>query len=253
MKCLENLMTSINAIRFIYDDENQKITLRVIDSENNSTSEIKCKLNNDIKIVINNKEYKTEICYSIDNNNRYWEKIFISDDENKLKILIFLQNPSNDKKIGTLKKLIKKFLEYENYKDNIYSITFINVYSKIDTKIKNWNDLYFNNTILTDFEKSNVDAIKILLLKENYDECYIGCGQHPCTLGKKGQQIKKYFLETYKKIVNMMLNKIISFKGFYDFTKYHVPDYPYSQKTKYNPIFRDIPIDLLLSKINQII
>jgi hypothetical protein len=205
---------------------------------------------NDKKIVINNKEYKTEICYSIDNNNRYWEKIFISNDENKLKILIFLQNPSNDKHLGTLKKLIKKFLEHENYKDNIYSITFINVYSKINTKITKWNDLYFNNTILTDFEKSNVDVIKILLLQENYNECYIGCGQHPCT---KGQHIKKYFLETYKKIVNMMLNKIISFKGFYDFTKYHIPDYPYSPKTKNNPIFRDIPIDLLRTKINQII
>ena len=242
-------MTLINNIRFIYDKENHKIIY--IDSKNNSKIEIKqCKLNNDRKIVINNKEYKTEICCSIDNNNRYWKKIFISDDENKLKILIFLQNPSNDKNIGTLEKLIKKFLEpHENYKDNIYSITFINVYSKIDTKIKNWNDLYFNNTILTDYEKSNVDAIKILLLNENYDECYIGCGQHPCT---KGPQIKKYFLETYKKIVNMMLNKIISFKGFYDFTKFHIPDYPYSQKTKYNPIFRDIPTEILQSKINQI-
>jgi hypothetical protein len=50
-----------------------------------------------------------------------------------------------------------------------------------------------------------------------------------------------------------MLNKIILFNGFYDFTKYHIPDYPYSPKTKYNPIFRDIPIDFLQSKINQII
>ena len=230
--------------RITYDEENQKIIYT--DSEN--SIEIKCKINNDGKIIINNKEYKIEICISIDSNNRYWKEIFISDDENKLKILIFLQNPSKDEKEGTLIKLINKFLECENYRDNIYSITFINVYSKIDTKIKKWD-----SKILTEYEKSNVDAIKILLLTKNYNECYIGCGQHLCTLGEKGKQIKKYFLETYKNIVNMMLNRIISFKGFWEFTKYHVPDYPYSPKNKYNPKFIDIPIDLLRSETNLII
>lgn len=229
--------------RIIYDAEN----LKIIYTDNENTIEIKCKINNNGKIVINNKEYKIEICISIDSNNRYWKEIFISDDENKLKILIFLQNPSTDEKDGTLLKLIKKFLECENYRDNIYSITFINVYSKIDTKIKKWN-----SEILTDYEKSNVDAIKILLLTKNYNECYIGCGQHLCRLGTKDKQIENYFLETYKNIVNMMLNKIILFKGFLGFTKYHIPDYPYSLKTNYNPKFTDISIDILRSETNLI-
>ena len=124
------------------------------------------------------------------------------------------------------------------------------MYSKIDKYINSWKKLNFDNEILTNEEKINIDAIKILLLTEKYDECYIGSGQHCCTQGK---QIKEYFLKTYVNIVNMILNKITIIKGFGNFSKiYYIPDYPYSRKTKNNPIFIDIPIELLREDTNKI-
>ena len=232
---------SFNNNNLNYYEENQ--TLIYIDDS--STICISCKINN-IKTIIN---FKMEICYSLNNINRYWNKIYISRNSNKLNILILLQNPSDDKNTGTLEKLIKKFIEDEKYIDKIYTITFINVYSKIDKYINSWKKLNFNNEILTNEEKLNINAIKILLLIEKYDECYIGSGQHCC---KQGKQIKEYFLMTYVNIVNIILNKITIIKGFGNFTKFHTPSYPYSKKNKNKPIFIDIPIDLLRDETNRL-
>lgn len=235
---------SLNNNNLNYNEEKQTL----ICSYNDYTIGISCKIDNTKTI----KNLKMEICYSHNNINRYWNKIYISNDTYKLNILILLQNPSDDKNTGTLENLIKKFIEDEIYIDKIYTITFINVYSKIDKYINSWKKLNFSNEILTNEEKLNIDAIKILLLIEKYDECYIGSGQHCCT---KGKHIKKYFLKTYVNIINiinMILNKITIIKGFGNFSKYHTPDYPYSLKTKYKPIFTDISINLLRDEINKI-
>jgi len=241
-----------------YNHSQQTLILHNTDNESDPRTNIRinCKINNTETINILSNEidniFKMQICLSINNNNRYWNKIYISNDSSKLNLLIFLQNPSDDLKVGTLKKLIHKFIEDDKYIDKIYTITFINVYSKIDKNINNWINLNFDNEILTNEEKQNIDALQILLLINNYNECYIGPGQHICSFGLKGTHIKKYFLITYTKIVNMMLNKITIFKGFGNFSSYHIPDYPYSRKTKYNPIFIDIPINLLREKTNKI-
>ena len=116
-------------------------------------NKIDCIIYNESNYIINDKKYKMEICTSINYKNRYWNKIYISDDHNKFKLLIFLQIPSHE----TLNKLITKLIK--EYNDTIYTITFINGNS--NTKIT-----YVNAYSETDIKN---ELSTMLLISEKYD------------------------------------------------------------------------------------
>ena len=106
------------------------------------------------------------------NENRYLLTIYFSDDDSKNKLLVILINSSDDKNnSSTLIKLIKHYSS-----ESIYSLTIINLFSKIAPQI-NKEDTELINKILLE-NKENINIIKDKINESDYDKCILGCGQH---------------------------------------------------------------------------
>jgi len=178
------------------------------------------------------------------NEKRYCLKIYFSNDNSKDKIIITLQNPSDDKtNLQTLIKIIKHYSS-----ESIYSLTIINLFSTIATKITN-KDTNIINKILLENEE-NINIINEIINEEIYDKCIFGCGQHLIVHITK---CKNKSIERYQKIVDIIINKNIK---TYHFGKlvYEdlLPGHP--SRLKFNIKFNitDLDINLLSNNLKSL-
>ena len=189
---------------------------------------------------------KIEAKYDELNENRYWLTIYFSDDNSKNKILVILINPSDDKNnSSTLIKLIKHYSS-----ESIYSLTIINLFSKIAPQI-NKEDTELINKILLENEE-NINIIKDKITEENYDKCIIGCGQH---LIKHIKECRNKCIERYQIIIDIIINKNIRTFHFGELVYKHIlPVHPNSCKLKLiNNRFNITELDLNLLSNNLLL
>jgi hypothetical protein len=133
------------------------------------------------------------------NEKRFCLKIYFSNDNSKDKIIITLQNPSNDEaNPQTLIKIIKHYSS-----ESIYSLTIINLFSTIASKIEKTDTNIINEILLENEE--NINIINEIINEEIYDKCIFGCGQHLIQITK----CKNKCIERYQKIIDIIINKNI--------------------------------------------
>ena len=173
------------------------------------------------------------------NKKRYCLKIYFSNDNSKDKIIITLQNPSDDEtKPQTLIKIIKHYSS-----ESIYSLTIINLFSTIASKIKN-KDTDIINEILLENEE-NINIINEIIYEEIYDKCIFGCGQH---LIHHITKCKNKSIERYQKIIDIIINKNIKTYYFGNLVcKKLLPGHPCRINNKFN--ITDLDINLLSNNL----
>ena len=202
----------------------------------------------DNKIKLNNIDYlenKSQINFSsrtcniteIFSLNRLfrYSKLIILDETKTNKICIILQNPSDkdNKLLSNYNNIIKLISEQNN---NIHSIILINLFARISANIKKWNNIY---QLIDHDEENNMIYIKNNIFNINYDEYYLGYGQHIqyiCT--------KNIFRPIYCKFLSILLSlENIIMKKFHSeyckVGKFEIPGYPF-------PIVRPKPINITI-------
>jgi len=192
--------------------------------------------------------YKIKSLYNSDNTCRLSKTIYLSSNNQLSKILIILQNPTKDNTPNCIyKTLIDKFINDINYKDNIYSICIINLISIISSDIKSELLLYDNNNILNILEENKLYILN-LISKNNYNEIFIGCGQHFVNFETN---IKKFIFKLYKDIIiQISLNNCSKIKYFGKFVYNNL--IPCCCCKRNNNTFTDTTIEDLLLKLKKL-
>ena len=211
-------------------------------------TETKIKLNNkdylEIKSQIN---FTSSICditeiFSLNKLFRY-SKLIILDENKTEKICIILQNPSNnDNNLSSNYNKIIKLISEQN--DNIHSIILINLFARIEADIKNWKNIY---QLIDQDENNNMIYIKNNIFNINYNEYYLGYGQHIQYICTKDifRPIYCKFLSILLLLENIIMKKFHS--EYCKIDKLEIPGYPFP-KGRPKPINITIIDRLILQK-----
>ena len=189
-----------------------------------------------IKLSISKFEnYNISEIFSNNNINRFYKYIKINAGNCSVNIMLLLQNPSLDESKNKLSKIIKILLSYN---PNINSIAIINSSPYIINKFTKENIHKFLS-----MKQENLEFINKILNKMNYDELFIGVGQHALNCGLKE------FNTIYKSILNIIKELDLSqikLKYFgclvYNNT---IPMYPISPKYINKINIQDLPLEIL--------
>ena len=150
--------------------------------------------------IIDNQNFQSYGLFNSLNKENRFLKIVEIDNTKSLHLLICLQNPSDDGNNCKLKPLIKKFNNDHPNHDNISTITIINVSSYITPHIEDI-DINIRSEKYTSYNQENIEVITKLLDSNNYDEIYLGVGQHP--LHNKCK-LKKEFNQIFPRLINLI-------------------------------------------------
>ena len=189
-------------------------------------------------------DYKSLEVFSYDKIHRYIRTLIINENNN-LDILILLKNPSEDDNLqsSVILKILNIFKRniYTNIRyTNIRSITFINLISVI-TKITD------KNLIENNYDNTNIEFIKKILNNIKYGEIFITVGQDLI------RGLTNIFNETYKEIMNLILEKKIKLKFFGKFVgrNKNIPCNP--ARMSYNDIkLLDLDESIIINHINRL-
>ena len=174
-----------------------------------SINDIKNLFNNSYKFIlepvikINNQNFQSYGLFNSLNKENRFLKIVEIDNTKSLHLLICLQNPSKDDNNCILNKLIKKFYNDHPDYDNISTITIINVSSYITPHLEDI-PLNIRSEKYTSYNQENIEVITKLLDSNNYDEIYLGVGQHPLSSKCK---LKKEFNQIFPRLINLIKEK----------------------------------------------
>ena len=178
----------------------------------------------EIKSRINflSRDYDITEIFSLNELFRY-SKLIILDRTKIKRLCIILQNPSNDlKSLSNYCKIIKLL---SNQDDNIHSIIIINLFARIDSDIENWKNI---DQLIDQDEKNNMIYIKNNIININYDEYYLGYGQH--LQYKLNTTIFRLiycnFLSILLSLENILIKKFHSEYCTID-KKFEIPGYPF--------------------------